>query len=551
MLEVVDLHQAVSKEDYDQQFPPLQQELGECQRLARAAGVPVIIVFEGWDAAGKGTVINRLTQAIDPRGFKVHPILPPNETERFYPWLWRFWVNLPAAGWWAIFDRSWYRRVLEDYLDGTIDEREVLQARDDIRQFEQQLADSGAVIVKFWLHISKHEQKKRFRRLRADQATAWKVGKAERRRHRHYEQWLPAVEEMIAETNSAAAPWTIVAANQRRFARMTVFRTLIAAVREALRATSSPLPPGEGQGVRAENSPLPPGEGQGVRAATPPPSPGEAQDVKETNSPLHDPLCGCPGEGQGVRVDAAPAEAHSAAGTVLDRVDLGLSLDREAYDKQREELNERLLRAENGLFLARVPAVICYEGWDAGGKGGNIKRLTLGLDPRGYEVVPIAAPTKEEKARHYLWRFWRRIPKAGHITIFDRTWYGRVLVERVEGFCSAGEWRRAYDEINHFERQLTDFGTVLVKFWLQIDAEEQLRRFQERQDTPFKRWKITDEDWRNRAKRPAYEPAVAEMLCRTSTPHAPWTILEADCKYYARIKALKTVAEALEKALER
>ncbi len=243
--------------------------------------------------------------------------------------------------------------------------------------------------------------------------------------------------------------------------------------------------------------------------------------------------------------------SEASAATILDRVDLTLSLDRETYDRERQELDERLMDAENELFLARIPAVICYEGWDAGGKGGNIRRLTQGLDPRGYEVVPVAAPTAEEKAHHYLWRFWRHVPKAGHITIFDRTWYGRVLVERVEGFCSEFEWKRAYDEINEFERQLADFGTVIVKFWLQIDAEEQLRRFQERKDTPYKQWKITDEDWRNREKRPKYEPAVNEMLRRTSTPHAPWTILEANCKYYARIKALRTVAEALETALKR
>ncbi len=505
MLELIDLDQKISKEDYDKQFPLLQQELGECQRLARAAGVPVIVVFEGWDASGKGTIINRLTQALDPRGFKVHPILPPNETERLHPWMWRFWNKLPAAGEWAIFDRSWYHRVLEDRLEGAIDEHAVLQAQEDIRQFGQELADSGAVIVKFWLHISKREQKKRFKQLLGSRATAWKIGRAERRQQRHYDDWLPVVEEMIMETNSAAAPWTIVEATQRRFARVTVFRTLVAAVREALAQRAEQPKAAAG----AASSALPLGEGQ------------RAVDVE------------------------------SPGGTVLDRADPSLSLDREAYEAQRKELNKRLLKAEEELYLARVPAVICYEGWDAGGKGGNIKRLTLGLDPRGYEVVPIAAPTKEEKAHHYLWRFWRGIPKAGHITIFDRTWYGRVLVERVEGFCSEAEWKRAYDEINQFERQLTDFGTVLVKFWLQIDAQEQLRRFQERQNTPYKQWKITDEDWRNREKRPAYEPAVAEMLRRTSTPHAPWTILEANCKYYARIKALRTVAEALEKAVGR
>ena len=500
MLELIDLDQAVSKEDYDKQFPLLEREMGECQRLARAAGVPIIVVFEGWDSAGKGTVINRLTRAIDPRGFKVHTILAPNETERFHPWMWRFWNKLPAAGEWAIFDRSWYRRALEDYLDKAIDEAEVMRALDDIRQFEQQLADSGAVIVKFWLHISKHEQKKRFQKLLASRATAWKIGEAEHRQHHHYERWLPAIEGMIARTNSLAAPWMIVEATQRRFARLTVFRTLVAAVREALAQRA-------------------------------------AQAKAET--------------GSAVSLPPLPVDAQTPAGTILDRVDLGLALDRETYDAQRRELNARLLEAEHELYVARIPAVICYEGWDAGGKGGNIRRLTQGLDPRGYEVVPIAAPTKEEKAHHYLWRFWRGIPKAGHITIYDRTWYGRVLVERVEGFCGEVEWKRAYDEINQFERQLADFGAVIVKLWLQIDAAEQLRRFQERQNTPYKQWKITEEDWRNREKRPRYEPAVVEMLRRTSTPHAPWTILEANCKFYARIKALRTVAEALEKAVGR
>ena len=498
MLELIDLDQAISKEDYDKQFRLLERELGECQRLARTAGVPIIVVFEGWDSAGKGTVINRLTRAIDPRGFKVHTILAPNETERFHPWMWRFWNKLPAAGEWAIFDRSWYRRALEDYLDKAIDEAEAMRALDDIRQFEQQLADSGAVIVKFWLHISKHEQKKRFQKLLASRATAWKIGEAEHRQHHHYEQWLPAIEGMIARTNSAAAPWTIVEATQRRFARLTVFRTLVAAVRDALAQRA-----------------------------------GQAK--AET--------------GAAVSLPPLPVDAQTPASTILHRVDLGLSLDRETYDAQRRELNARLLEAEHKLYVARIPAVICYEGWDAGGKGGNIRRLTQGLDPRGYEVVPIAAPTKEEKAHHYLWRFWRCIPKAGHITIYDRTWYGRVLVERVEGFCSEAEWKRAYDEINQFERQLADFGAVIVKLWLQIDAAEQLRRFQERQNTPYKQWKITEEDWRNREKRPRYEPAVVEMLRRTSTPYAPWTILEANCKYYARIKALRTVAEALEKAV--
>jgi polyphosphate kinase 2 (PPK2 family) len=301
---------------------------------------------------------------------------------------------------------------------------------------------------------------------------------------------------MLEQTSTAASPWTVVEAVEGRFARVKVFDTVISAIEgEIERRAQSP---------RIEPQPM----------AEPPDSPTREQ-------------------------------------TILDQVDLSLSLEREEYDEELDELQERLFQLEHRMFLARVPAVILYEGWDAAGKGGNIRRLTRGLDPRGYEVVPVAAPTSEEKARHYLWRFWRDVPKAGHITIFDRSWYGRVLVERVEGFCSEDAWRRAFREINEFERQLADFGTVMVKFWLQIDREEQLRRFEARKEDTYKQWKITDEDWRNRDKWKQYKLAVVDMLHRTSTSYAPWTILEANCKLHARIKALRTVAEALEQAVEK
>jgi polyphosphate kinase 2 (PPK2 family) len=247
---------------------------------------------------------------------------------------------------------------------------------------------------------------------------------------------------------------------------------------------------------------------------------------------------------------ASPQPRPASKKTILDRVDLKLSLSRPKYERELGQLQRRLFELEHRLYAARIPAVIVYEGWDAAGKGGNIRRLAQGLDPRGYEVIPVAAPTPDELAHHYLWRFWRKLPKAGHIAIFDRSWYGRVLVERVEGFCSEAAWQRAYQEINEFERQLADFGTVLVKFWLHIDRDEQLRRFKDRQKNRFKQWKITDEDWRNREKWGSTEVAVIDMLQRTSTSYAPWTILEANCKLHARIKALRTVAEALERALD-
>jgi polyphosphate:AMP phosphotransferase len=503
MLELIDLKQRISKTDYDDVFPGLTARLGECQRAARQAGVPAVIVFEGWDAAGKGTLINALVQALDPRGFKVHAISKPNREERLRPWLWRFWNTLPAAGEIAIFDRSWYGRVLIERMAGLADEADWRQAFEDIRQFERRLTDGGVVLVKLWLHLGRGEQKRRFRRLERDPSTAWKVGKAERQQQRHYREWLAAIEEMLEETDTTETPWTMLPATQARWSRLQVFQTVVQAIEQELAQRKVPKP--------APAAPLAP--------ALP-----AAQSV---------------------------ATASGTTGKrILDRLDLSLSLSREEYEAELEPLQEKLFRLEHELYLARIPAVIAFEGCDAAGKGGTIKRLTSGLDPRGYEVVPIAAPTDEEKARPYLWRFWRRLPKAGHITIFDRTWYGRVLVECVEGFCTEAEWRRAYEEINEFERQLLRFGTVVVKFWLHIDQEEQLRRFLARQQTPEKQWKITDEDWRNREKWPQYEAAINEMLERTSTHRAPWTILEANCKLYARIKALRTVAGALQRALD-
>ena len=496
MLELIDLNSRISKEEYREVFPQMEVRLGECQRAARAAGVPVVVVFEGWDAAGKGTTINRLTQVLDPRGFKVHPVSGPTESEKLHPWMWRFWERLPANGNFSIFDRSWYGRVLVNRMEKLTPRSQWEQAYDDINQFERQLADSGAVIVKFWLHIGRKEQKDRFEKIEKNPAVAWKVGKQEWKQHREYDKWLEAIEEMLERTSTACAPWTIVEATQGRYARMKVFDTVITAVESELERRESKH--------KVKPEPM----------AEPEPSPTRQQ-------------------------------------TILDRADMTLSLERDEYDEQRAKLQKRLFRLEHELFLARIPAVIAYEGWDAGGKGGNIKRLTRGLDPRGYEVIPVGAPNDEERAHNYLWRFWRDVPKAGHITIFDRTWYGRVLVERVEGFCTQDEWQRAYREINEFERQLAAFGTVVVKFWLQVDREEQLRRFNERQQTDHKKWKITDEDWRNREKWNKYEVCVIDMLEKTSTTYAPWTILEANCKLYARIKAMRTVADALEAALKK
>jgi len=496
MLELIDLDRTITKAEYKQVYGQLEIDLGACQRAALEAGVPVVVVFEGWDAAGKGTLINRLTQALDPRGFKVHPISAPTETERLRPWLARFATTLPPAGKIAIFDRSWYGRVLIERMEKMLPKREWQRGYGDIEEFERRLADAGTVIVKFWLHIGRAEQRRRFRKIEKTDATAWKVGKDEWRQNRRYAKWMEAVEETLERTSTSYAPWTIVEATQGRFARVKAAETLVTAIQtELARRAEHPRP---------KPKPMP-----------------------------------------------EPKPSATRRRTILDRVDLSLALERDDYEERLDALQEKLFHLEHDLYAARIPAVIAYEGADAGGKGGNIRRLTRGLDPRGYEVVPIAAPTREELAHHYLWRFWKQVPKAGHITIFDRSWYGRVLVERVEGFCTEDEWKQAYREINEFERQLTDFGAVVVKFWIHIDRKEQLRRFRARESTPHKNWKITDDDWRNRRKWRKYNVSIVDMLRHTSTTYAPWTILEGNCKLHARIKALETVAAALEAALER
>lgn len=494
MLALIDPRQKVRKAEYERVFPELEQQLAAGQRAARLAGMPIVLLFEGWDAAGKGMLINRLAQVLDPRGFRVHLTLDPTPEENRYPWMWRFWRILPAAGEILILDHSWYHRIWKEHAEGGLSPWEFQRAMEDILEFERQLADAGILIIKFWLHIDAREQRKRLKRLESSPATRWKVTREQWTQNKNYRKWLAVADRVLEASSTSENPWHIVESHQGRFARLKVFRTLVATITGALRERQS--------------------------------APGEPP-----------------------RPMVEPEEGEFYRPTILDRLDLTKSLGRDEYKKRLKRLQRTLYELEHECYRAGVPVIIVFEGWDAAGKGGVIKRLTRGLDPRGYEVVPVGPPTAEEKAHHYLWRFWRRLPKTGHITIFDRSWYGRVLVERVEGFCREQEWRRAYREINEFEKQLTDFGTVLLKFWLHIDQEEQLRRFQARQADPTKQWKITEEDWRNRSKWRQYELAVVQMLEKTSTTYAPWTILEANCKLFARIKALETVVARLEEAL--
>ena len=424
----------------------------------------------------------------------MHSTNAPTEEERLRPFLWRFWSKTPARGRIAVFDRSWYGRVLVDRVDKIVPKKTWRTSYDEINSFERQLADDGSVIIKFFLHIAKDEQKKRFKKLIENPATSWKVSKDDWRQHKQYKKYAAAVDDMFERTTKPWAPWTMVEAHDERFATVKMMKTAIVAIERKL---------------------------------------AEVRKAKAGGTPAQ-------------TVALSP---NRIRGSILDKADLSLALDRADYEDQLKVLQQRMRDLEHELYKERIPLVILFEGWDAAGKGGNIRRLTSHLDPRGYEVIPIIAPNDVEKAHHYLWRFWVPFPKAGHIAVFDRSWYGRVMVERVERFCSEAEWKRAYQEINEMEQQWASFGAILVKFWLHIDKDEQLARFNDRQKTPHKKWKITDEDWRNREKWNAYKAAVDEMLARTSTARAPWTIVEATCKLHARIKTLNTVIAAVEKRL--
>lgn len=476
-------------ENYKELITQLRQELSGLQLKIRDKKLPVIIVFEGWSASGKGSLIAEMIKYLDPRFFKVHSSLPATPSEQRYPLLNRFWKDIPEYGKMLIMDRSWYQELAIARLEEDISQKEYSRRVKAVNTFERQLSNDGYLIIKLFLHITKEEQAKRFDKLCDNDDTKWRVTKLDKKRHKHYDEYFDAFDDMTEKTNTEYAPWNIINAADKTFAKFQMFSIITESINHALEEKRPTYP------------------------------------ANETFSLL-----------------TMPA---------LNDISLNdKKLTPDEYAEQLKKCQKELSKLHNRLYRAKVPMMIAFEGWDAAGKGGAIKRIASALDPRGYEAVPIAAPDKTELAHHYLWRFWNHIPKTGHIAIFDRTWYGRVMVEKIEGFTPVERCEQAYNEINEFEKELSDSGIIIVKFWLQIDKDEQLKRFTERQNTPEKQWKITDEDWRNREKWDSYEAAVNEMLCRTSSEYAPWNVIEANDKLYARIKVLKTVIAAINEKLD-
>lgn len=466
-----------------------REKLAGQQMQLKEHKVPVLVLVEGWGTAGKGSIIGQLIQNIDPRFFKVASMEQPTEEEKRKPFLCRYFAKIPEAGKFMFLDSGWMDEVTRMRIHGEMNQKTYEQCIDSIRRFERQLTDNGYLVMKFFCHISEKEQKKRIETLLDNIDTKWRVSENDKWQNKHYDKCLEVFGRYLEDTNTPAAPWYVIDAKSRKWAELQALETLTQGIEIALQNRSLSVP------------------------------------LLQNVFPL-------------VKMPK------------LSEIALDQAIEEQEYKEELDRLQKHLKELHNRLYRKKVPVVIVYEGWDAAGKGGNIKRITEALDPRGFEVHPIASPEPHEKARHYLWRFWTRLPKTGHIAIFDRSWYGRVMVERLEGFCSENDWKRAYNEMNEFEKELHDWGAVIIKFWVQIDKDTQLERFTLRQNTPEKQWKITDEDWRNREKWDAYEMAVNEMIQKTSTTYAPWHILESVDKKYARIKALKIIIEELEKALK-
>lgn len=491
MFESAEIGHKISKKTYRQRVPELRSALLDAQYELKEKGkIPVIVLVSGQDGAGKGETINILHAWMDPRYLSTLAFSEPTDEERDRPAMWRYWRALPPKGRMGIFAGSWYSDPIRQRIEGSLSLTDLDARIDQINRFEAMLVNEGALVLKFWFHLTKEAQKKRLRALEKDPRTSWRVTPWNWERLKSYDKLQEVAGHILRMTNTAWAPWIIIEGSDDRYRSLTTGSVLLDALKQRLAS-------------------------------------GDNQDTP-----------------------VAPLVRTSIDGrTLLSELDLNKKLGDKDYRDQLAHWQGRLAELVRHPQFKQRSLICAFEGADAAGKGGAIRRITGALDARQYQIIPIAAPTEEERAQPYLWRFWRHVPRHGRIAIFDRTWYGRVLVERVESFCSEHDWLRAYSEINDFEHELAEAGTIVVKFWLQISQEEQLNRFKEREKIEFKRFKITEEDWRNREKWDAYQQAVCDMVDRTSTSTAPWTLVESNDKNFARIKILRTICERLETEL--
>ncbi len=564
MLESVKMgRQKVSKAEYKVRFKELVNRLVVLQQEAKKREIGMVVLFEGWKGAGKGSRISDLLYHLDARDTSVYVTEDFDEEEAslvldedfgamgYYPFMQQFWQALGQRGSMTFYDRGWYSVAAQHIINSLPTSKKekfskkdraaikemVSSMVDSIEDFETQLRNDGYIVIKLFLHISEKTQRERLVSLYSDPATSWRVSREDLRQLKTYERTYHIYDEMLEKSNFKIAPWILLDAENHRHVNLGVVQTIVDALEKELHR---PVDESTFEAVKKaqENS-------AGVAAEI---EGDERIRTDEQNRILR----------EHAEEEARVASFHAPTMTrfppsdhvpTLSEVDHTLSLKRSEYKTQLKAEQERLRRTELEMYVRRVPMMIMYEGWDAAGKGGSIKRVAQALDARSYTIFPSPAPTKPELLHPHLWRYWTRLPKAGHVGIYDRSWYGRVLVERVEGFASPAQWSRAYEEINEFERDMVEWGAILLKFWVDISPETQLERFEARENNPDKQWKITAEDWRNRDKYPQYRAAVEDMFRLTSTQNAPWVILESDDKYYARVKALRIINEALEERL--
>jgi len=486
---------SIAKKDYDARVADLRRDLVQLQVDLQKSPFKIVLILAGVDGAGRGDAINTLMGWLDPRGVETFSFRQSSDEESERPLMWKFWRHLPVAGRIGIYVGSWYTQTLHEEASGKKALAELDHELRRIRHFERLLADNGTLVIKVWFHLTKLEQRERLRTWAADPSTAWRVTEDQRRAHRIYDRLARTAEHIIGETDRPGAEWSRINAADPRNRNLALGEVLLKRFRPHRKRV-------------------------GALLAKPPTKPK--------------------------RVIALRPDGRQR----LAQLDLDQSLNSKTYEERREKWLGRLNGAVRRAAAAGRSIIFVFEGADAAGKGGAIRRLTSAIDARDYRVVPVAKPTDEEKAHHYLWRFWRQVPRDGHVTIYDRSWYGRVLVERIEGFCHPHEWRRAYEEINDFEEQLVEHGTIVIKFWLHISKAEQLQRFRSREQTAYKQHKINDEDWRNRRQWAAYETAVGDMLALTDNEHAPWHLVPANNKRFARLEVLRTSCRRITTALD-
>ena len=488
MFESAELGHKLDKATFKKRELELRGALLKAQfGLAERNDFSVVVLIGGVDGAGKGETVNTLNFWMDPRQIETNAMGEPTQEERERPRMWRFWRALPPQGKIGIFFGSWYTAPIVDRVSGKTDDADLETSIDEILRFEAMLASEGTLILKYWMHLSKKQQKRRLNALEKDPETRWRVTDTDGERFKLYDDFRAVSEVALRRTSVPHAPWIVVEGADPNYRMITTATSLL----EGLRTQLDNNPP------RPPSITLPKLSGPDDRR-------------------------------------------------VLQTLDLSLRLPRKKYRQELQSLQGRLNLLSRDEKMKERSVVLVFEGADAAGKGGTIRRTVAALDARFYRVIPIAAPTDEERARPYLWRFWRHLPRTGHFTIFDRSWYGRVLVERVEGFAPETDWMRAYGEINDFEAEMHRHGVIIAKFWLHISQEEQFRRFKEREETDHKRHKLTEEDWRNREKWDAYEEAICNLVERTGTSVAPWHLVSTEDKYSGRVEVLRTICETIE-----